>query len=293
MNRMAPAKEFDKKFIYNDAINELLPSAYMDHLTITTIPVPVHLREYIENYAILDNRNPLSSKDWLILPDLNPYLVCYDCETQLNKDQVDTTILYIGPRTKSIRISRASRRTTILIRFKPFGIKPFIPCNPEALVNSSIRVQQLWQEKGEALASNINKVHNSRDRLKILEDFLVCTRNRLTYADPLTSRLLQFIYDDTANHKVKDLVKVTGVSERYLLSTAIRNTGLSPKKMIRIHRLLEVIRSIGNTSSEKFNWAGLAYQHRYADQSHMIDDFIEFLELSPEKLVNQFGKADS
>jgi AraC-like DNA-binding protein len=292
MDSVTHASESKNRIVYHDGINELLPSNYIDHMCIATKLPPVHLQAYIENYAILYNRNLVSSEDWLILPDLNPYLIVYDSTALLSQNQLQIQISFIGPRTRGIRVSRSSRGTTILIRFKPFGLEPFIPCLPEDLVNRNMPVQQLWGEKSSLLYARINETNDIGERLKALENFLTLIQNHTTAIDSRTLHFLRFIYDATENYKVKELAKVIGMSERYLLSMTICNTGLPPKKIIRIHRLLETMKSLGNTSLEKFNWAALAYQHMYADQSHMIDDFVEFLDISPERLVRKIGGSN-
>jgi AraC-like DNA-binding protein len=70
----------------------------------------------------------------------------------------------------------------------------------------------------------------------------------------------------------EQLARSLGLHRRALERMFRREVGLSPKRLIRIHRVQAVLAHLEACSREP-DWAALALSHGYSDQSHMIREF--------------------
>lgn len=82
------------------------------------------------------------------------------------------------------------------------------------------------------------------------------------------------------------LPKVVGLSERQLQRVFLREVGLTAKQYARICRLRAA--AIGLVSGKQSNWAEIAVDRGYADQSHLIREFQALFGISPGGFERQF-----
>lgn len=83
---------------------------------------------------------------------------------------------------------------------------------------------------------------------------------------------------------VEKLVKVAGVSERQLERLFHAHVGVGPKTLSRIRRFSYVFMQ---QEVLKANWADIASECGYADQSHLTRDFTQFAGAPPAALLSQ------
>jgi AraC-like DNA-binding protein len=61
--------------------------------------------------------------------------------------------------------------------------------------------------------------------------------------------------------------------------------GLTPQRFARVQRLHRVVRSIQQQT--EIDWAAVAARHGYCDQSHVVDDFQDFVGVTPTAYLRQ------
>ncbi len=97
--------------------------------------------------------------------------------------------------------------------------------------------------------------------------------------DYLTTRLFA-----PAGIRIADVVEEVGYSQRHVLGLFRRWVGLPPKQYGRIRRFQQVLGSAANGDGAPPpdpDWADIAADHGYYDQSHLIRDFQQFAGMSP------------
>ena len=90
---------------------------------------------------------------------------------------------------------------------------------------------------------------------------------------------------------VKELVKKTGYSSRWLNMKFADKIGMSPKNLSSIIRFSQCYQ-VFNAAQANGIWKGEFYEY-YHDQSHFIKNFKHFTGLSPsriEQAANDFGR---
>ncbi len=75
---------------------------------------------------------------------------------------------------------------------------------------------------------------------------------------------------------IDELSREINVSERKLQRGFKDHYGVTPKTYTRIIRFRNAYESIQKLEKNKQTWAGISYDHGYADQAHFIRDFKEF-----------------
>ncbi|MDJ1505855.1 AraC family transcriptional regulator [Xanthocytophaga agilis] len=99
------------------------------------------------------------------------------------------------------------------------------------------------------------------------------------------SSVVKFIH--TNIHQPIDwLVSRSGYSQKHLIHMVKKETGFSPKYLQRLQRFQNVLGSLRQANGQ-VNWASVAYEHAYFDQSHFIKEFIHFTGLSPLEYLNR------
>jgi AraC-like DNA-binding protein len=95
-----------------------------------------------------------------------------------------------------------------------------------------------------------------------------------------TTALVERIAADPALVRVRALADELGISERQLQRRFADHVGLSPKQVVRRYRLYEAAE---RARQGDVDWAGLAAELGYADQSHLTRDFTAALGVPPAR----------
>ena len=81
---------------------------------------------------------------------------------------------------------------------------------------------------------------------------------------------------------VSRLAASLGVTRQHLARRFAAHVGVPPKTLCRVVRLWKVLRS---TNGGRINWAGLAADLGYSDQSHLVAEFRSLTGLTPSRWV--------
>ena len=81
--------------------------------------------------------------------------------------------------------------------------------------------------------------------------------------------------------RVEGLARQLGVSRQHLALQFRQHVGISPKLFARICRFRAASQGLKRLA-EQPDWAQVALQYGYFDQSHLIHDFQDFARSSPE-----------
>ena len=242
---------------------------------------PSHeLRPFVQSYTYLSGEHLEPTRQhWYILPDNCAHLIFYLFD---NDGSITPKWLLIGPRSKHKVINREKRICTFICTFEPAGLKSFTTLPVNQLVDQACDASQIFDRYNCAIFESLFQAAERRDLI--------------TFVQQLEQFLLRSLISHQPNQCVKDLIQYlsilengfdlssfsnkVGYSERHLRNLMKANLGHSPKMIARIERFTNSLKLTNRNS----DWAEIAYDSHYYDQSHMISEYQRMVGLSPQKL---------
>jgi AraC-like DNA-binding protein len=185
-------------------------------------------------------------------------------------------------------VSDTAEEASIMgVHFKPGGAFPFLGIPAGELADAHVDLETLWGKSARELRERICLTEMPGKRFKILEAALLSHLFRpLKRHDAVTAAISAFA--NTCHHwNVRDVVRQIGLSHRRFIEVFTAETGLTPKLFSRIQRFQQA-RKLSQKSVDP-DWAMLAVECGYYDQSHLIHDFLEFSGFSPEEYIRHLN----
>ena len=194
----------------------------------------------------------------------------------------------MGVVTRLFSATLTGSRCVFGLKFRPGGFHPFIRRPVAALTNRTVRLAEIFPGADEPRLQDFAAAADGRAVMAALEGLLFNAAP--TRSAPLqdVQRVAERIAGDPAMLTVEHVSRVFGIGPRSLQRLFRTYVGAGPKWMIRLYRIKEAAARIeeGNV----VDWADLAGQLGYADQSHFINDFRRLVGRSPGEYAVRRGK---
>jgi len=169
------------------------------------------------------------------------------------------------------------------VHFKPGGAFPFLGLPAGDLADTHVDLETLWGPSAGRLRERLCEARTSAERFQLLQEALLsrlCHGVEQHYA---VSAALEMFGKNQAGPRVREAAKYLGLSQRRFIQVFKAEVGITPKLFSRIQRFQQTRTFIHHNPS--INWAGLAVDLGYFDQSHLIREFLEFSGLSPTDYI--------
>lgn len=198
----------------------------------------------------------------------------------------DASALVHGVQTRKFQRLLQGHARVFGVKFRAGGFQSFLNAPASSLRGKTIEAKAVFGETVSVLQPVLSG--DSADALRIEE------ANRFFLGlmpgpDPdaaTAARIADLILNSPQIRNVASLSAATGLSVRSLQRLFQRYVGVSPKWVIcryRMHELVDVL-----NRGEEVDWAAMAVELGYFDQSHLIRDFRRTTGLSPEKYRLRF-----
>ena len=211
-------------------------------------------------------------------------LVFYDAADPANCNRFSGAVVS-GAHGRSLVPHAAGDVFIIGVHFKPGGAFPFLGIPAGDLANSHVDLETLWGSSGVRLRERVCEARTDAERFQLLEAGLLnrfCARVEQHSA---VSAALEMFQKNQAAPKVREAAKNLGLSQRRFIQVFKAEVGMTPKLFSRIQRFQQTRTILQQHRSP--NWATLALDLGYFDQSHLIHEFLEFSGLSPTDYLNR------
>ena len=175
-----------------------------------------------------------------------------------------------GPRSEGASAS-ADFGEVVGVELRAGAARAVLGARARELRNLSIPLETVWGAPGAALAHAMAAAPTARARLEILERELLHRCCRLGCDDRVAVLASQQIERTHGNLQMRELAQRSGYCERALRERFDEWTGVSPKQYARLVRLRRCISLMTLDASP--NWAWLADECGFYDQSHMVHEF--------------------
>jgi AraC-like DNA-binding protein len=210
----------------------------------------------------------------------------YDAERPENCSRFSGAVVS-GAHGRGFAPDTAEETFIIGVHFKPGGAFPFLGLPAGDLADTHVDLETLWGASAGRLRERLCEARTSAERFQLLQEALLgrlCHGVEQHYA---VSAALEMFGRNQAGPTVRDAAKYLGLSQRRFIQVFKAEVGITPKLFSRIQRFQQTRTFIQQNPSP--NWAALALDLGYFDQSHFIREFLEFSGLSPtDYLKRQF-----
>lgn len=185
--------------------------------------------------------------------------------------------------TRAWRFGYPSSTRSVGVRFKPWGLGPFLPMPAVELCDQPATVEQVWGRAVVAgLRDRLATAAGPHDMLTLLEDELVRQFSEAPGL-ALVRRASTAIAEARGAVTVGDLSSAAGVSGTHLVQRFKAIVGVPPKRLARSYRFATTVLALD--PAERIDWADVAAAAGYFDQAHFGREFREFTGFTPTRYV--------
>ncbi len=193
----------------------------------------------------------------------------------------------VGQLTSCLFLRPGKRVASMGIRFRPRGAWPFLGPRVHELTGRVTAPGDLWGAAAAELAETVAAAANRQAQARAAQAWL---RRRLAGApatDVPVAGAVSTIVARRGAVTVTELADATGLSSRQLERRFRAAVGVPPKTLARVLRFQAVLHAVGSGAA---GWAGVALDHGYFDQPHLIRDFQELAGETPARLLARLGE---
>lgn len=174
------------------------------------------------------------------------------------------------------------------IKLKPYGLYPFLQNNISAISSRIINLEVLFGEELSGVVELLLQKDEPLEKVEFLDNYLLSKIIR--EVPTLIQTLIEELDISSDDHSVFSLATKYHVSTKTIQRLFNQYIGISPKKYLRLHKLVTMIRLM--KEKKEFNLSGLTYELGYSDQSHFIKEFYEFTKLKPSLFQKNIPMSD-
>jgi AraC-like DNA-binding protein len=188
-----------------------------------------------------------------------------------------------GLQTEPLTIESVGDSDHISIRFRPGGAHALFGIPVGEFNDQVLDLDLLLGGRISALRQQLADVSDFPQRVEIIKTWLLGCLSPREYEHDLVQRALMALDQTTGSQRIGDICEQVGLSNKHMIAIFRQIVGLPPKAMARIlrfHRLIEDVRE-----RENVDWALLAQQFHYYDQSHLIREFRQFAGVAPSDYI--------
>lgn len=177
------------------------------------------------------------------------------------------------------------------VKFLPGGFRGFTTYSLKELTNTIVHPSKIFGPSIVELESEVVGIASAERGFEKIDAYLRQLNPKLTPDIEVVNRMVRLIADDRSITRAEMLAEKFGIGLRSLQRLFAENVGVSPKWVIQRHRLIEAAERI-RESMKEIDFADLALELGYADQSHFIRDFKIMVGLSPAKYRDSLNVAN-
>ncbi|MCE0556864.1 AraC family transcriptional regulator [Motilimonas sp. E26] len=178
---------------------------------------------------------------------------------------------------------------TFAASFFPYAFSHFVSKPIISLRNKETSIYELFaHDEAAELEDNIIRPQDTKQRIKILEDFLLAKLSAPHTIENIVKTTVDVIFSKNGNVSIDAITDSNPNKKRQLERKFLNMVGVSPKNLSKLVRLQTALKLI---ISQEDSLTSIAYKSNYYDQSHFIKDFKEFTGVNPRDFLDDKSMA--
>lgn len=218
------------------------------------------LRPWVECFWTRNDDAP--SGEHRILPD-----GCADLVFDLR----DGESVVVGTMTKPLFFHAGGRSDFVGVRFRPGRAAAFLRMPLAEITDARVPLDMIWKGWSDGI------LERRAELLAMLETELL--RRLDPDGDRRVDLAVEQIVTNNGNVRIDSLAREIGISRQHLARQFLHHVGVSPKTFARVMRFRALT---DNLHMSNVDWADVALEHGFYDQSHLIADFRELAGTTPD-----------
>jgi AraC-like DNA-binding protein len=196
-----------------------------------------------------------------------------------------------GPYTGPFMSDAAEETSLLGVHFQPGGAAGVLGLPAGEFRDAHVDLRTVWGSSSLVLREQLCGLKEPTSKFRLLEEVLMRRLAAYRGAHAAVRTALDVVDLSNGRARTRDLARAVGLSQRRLITLFSNEVGQTPKMFGRIIRFQHAIAR--SRRSTAVDWAQLAAECGYFDQSHLIRDFTEFASVSPHDYRHEHGLLDA
>lgn len=195
-----------------------------------------------------------------------------------------------GPYARSFMSDGTEEKSLLGVHFKPGGAAGFLGLPASDFRDEHVDLATIWGPSASTLRERLCECAEPATKFRLLESALL--ERFLSYPGGHAAvRAALGVFESTqGGARTMDLAAAVELSQRRLIGLFAAEVGLTPKVFGRIIRFQHALAR--SRSTTEVDWAQLAVECGYYDQSHLVRDFVAFTGVGPDDYRRRHSRLE-
>lgn len=185
----------------------------------------------------------------------------------------------VGAMTRPLLIPSREAASLVGVRFLPGMATAFLHLPAAEVTDGNAPLEAVWRDGGQ-VSDYVGSALDSPLAVSRLADVLMARLERTRPIPTDVQAAVGRIVARGGRSEVSSVASSLGVSRQHLARRFADYVGVTPKTLSRVMRLREAIRA---ARADRINWAAVAADLGYSDQSHLVAEFRSLTGLTPSR----------
>lgn len=187
--------------------------------------------------------------------------------------------LISGPYAGPFMTDMAEEAAILQVHFRPGGAAPFLGLPAGDFADTHLDLRTLWGPGATVLHERLCALREPDRQFRLLEQALLARLSDRAAGHSAARMALDALIRTRGGAKVRDLAETAELSQRRLIAVFTAEVGLRPKLFGRIQRFQHAVALAQSEAAT--DWAQIAADCGYFDQSHLIREFAALAGVTP------------
>jgi AraC-like DNA-binding protein len=184
-----------------------------------------------------------------------------------------------GPQSRYFVLDTSKPASVIGVHFKPGGAAAFLGAPAGEFADRHLGLDDAWGSRAADLRDRLLAADSDAASFAVLEQGLLARMRRPLLPHPAVVHALAQLAAEPTLSRIATLREEAGYSHKRFIELFRDSVGLTPKLFGRIQRFQSVLGLL--TRGERVEWAGVAADGGFYDQSHLNREFRAFSGTTP------------
>lgn len=249
----------------------------------------VNLANYIKWYWTMEEFENPDNSPQIVYPEGTSELIfhygeSFEAEFLGEGKIIQPKVSFCTQKSKTAFVSPRGNIGAFVVGFTPFGASAFFKLPYHEIINKNIELSDFMGDSVNWLHCAVANAATFEERIIIIEEFLIkrLVNDNLFEINTL-ERGIKALNVKENKFDVDVISDAACVSNRHLDRLFKKRIGLTPKQYIKIARFNKAIDIMKNKYDN--NFTQIALDAGFYDQSHLTNNFIEFVGITPKKFI--------